>query len=444
VAPHVVIIGGGFGGLSAARALARAKVRVTLVDRENHHLFQPLLYQVATASLAATDISAPIRSILSRQKNTNVLLEEVKGFDLDGRRVLLDDRWLDYDYLIVAAGAETSYFGHDEWQWLAPSLKSLEGALEIRRRVLLAYEIAEREQDLARRRELMNFVVIGGGPTGVELAGALAELSRHVLEGDFRNIDPCSSRVFLVEAGDRLVPTFRAPLPEKAASQLTELGVELRIGARVVGVDARGVTLSTGELLSAATIIWAAGVRPSALGAMLGVPCDRAGRVIVGTDLAICDHPEVFVVGDLACFMQNEKPLPGLSPVAMQEGRAAARAIKDAMRGRPRTPFRYFDKGALATIGRKHAIADLRHVKLWGWIAWVAWVTVHIWFLIGFRNRLVVMINWAWSYVTFKRGARLIVGSRQPAPELAIEHAPSLPSPAPKQIADGERQAARA
>ena len=436
--PHVVVIGGGFGGLAATRALKRAPVRVTLIDRENHHLFQPLLYQIATASLAASDIATPIRSVLSKQSNASVLLANVVGIDLQAKRVLLEHDDLpeiesalqrgqhiegcNYDFLILAAGAESSYFGHDDWERRAPSLKRLDDALEIRKRILFAFEEAERERDAELRRRLLNFVVIGGGPTGVELAGALSELARRVLAHDFRRIDPRSAKVTLIEAGPRILSAFPEELSAKAAAQLNALGVQIVTGARVIGVDDLGVSLRDGGRLISATVIWAAGVRPSPLLDTLGVGRDACGRVLVEPDLSISGHPEVFAIGDVANVKQDGAPLPGLSPVAMQEGRAAARAITRTLANEPRTPFRYFDKGTMATIGRSRAVADVRGLRLSGSLAWMAWVVVHIWYLIGFRNRLVVMMNWAWSYLTFKRGARLITGLRH--------HAPLRPQPA--------------
>jgi NADH dehydrogenase len=409
--PHVVILGGGFGGLSAARRLARAPVRVTLLDRRNHHVFQPLLYQVATAGLAAPDIAAPIRRILWKQRNATVLLAEAVGFDLAARRVRLadDPEGIGYDFLLIATGATHSYFGHDDWAAHAPGLKSLEDALEIRRRFLLAFEAAERERDPERRRAWLTFVVVGAGPTGVELAGTVAEIARHTLACDFRSIDPRTARVVLVEGAPRVLTPYPPPLSEKAARQLAALGVEVRTGVAVTQVDADGVSLG-GERLAARTVLWAAGVAASPLGRGLGVPVDRAGRVRVEPDLSIPSHPEVFVVGDLAALEQDGKPVPGVAPAAMQMGRHAATNIRRALEGRPRLPFRYRDKGSLATIGRRAAVAVFGTVQLSGFVAWAAWLAIHIFFLIGFRNRFVVMLEWGWAYLTYERHARLILG----------------------------------
>ncbi len=412
--PHVVIIGAGFGGLTAARALKRVPVRVTLVDRENHHLFQPLLYQVATAALGSSDVAAPTRSVLAHQANVAVMLGEVTGVDLEAQRVDLADGAIYYDYLVIAAGAETSYFGHEDWRGIAPGLKHLDDALEIRRRVLLAFETAEKEHDPERRRELLNFAVIGGGPTGVELAGALSELARGVLARDFRSIDPTSAQVVLIEAGDRIFSTFAEDLSKKAVAQLEQLGVNVVTGARVAEVDEHGLTLASGERVSAATILWAAGVRPASLAAKVGAERDRGGRIVVQDDLSIPGHSNAFVIGDMAAFVDRGQLLPGVSPVAMQEGRAVARNISATIRGRKRQPFRYLDKGLMATIGRSRAVAQIGSIHLSGWLAWMTWLLVHIWYLIGFRNRIVVMFNWAWSYFTYKRGARVITGLHEP------------------------------
>jgi NADH dehydrogenase len=413
--PHVVIVGGGFGGLSTGLALGRAPVRVTLVDRTNHHLFQPLLYQVATAGLSPADIAAPIRSIFRRQKNAHIVLGEVTAFDLAAREVRLGEQVLTYDYLVVATGAETSYFGHDGWAKHAPGLKDIDDALEIRRRVLIAFEAAERDPDPERRRQLMTFVVVGGGPTGVELAGALAELSRFVLARDFRSIRPDEARVILLEGGPRILSALPEALSAQAAEQLASLGVDVRVEKAVTEIGPEGVRLGD-ELIRSSTVLWAAGVRSTAITRSLGVPLDRAGRVLVEPDLSLPGHPEAFVIGDAAAFTHQPgfegKILPGVSPVAMQEGRAAARSIVRTLQQRPREPFRYVDKGNLATIGRSAAVADFRGLHLTGFIAWMAWLLIHIFFLIGFRNRVIVMFEWMWSYFTYQRGARLITGHR--------------------------------
>jgi len=407
--PRVVILGGGFGGLSAARALRKADAKVTLVDRRNHHLFQPLLYQVATAALNPSDIAVPIRSIVRRQKNTTVLMGEAASVDVAARKVRLSDGELDYDYLVVATGATHSYFGHDDWAPYAAGLKTIEDALEIRRRVLTAYERAERETDPERQREWLTFVIVGGGPTGVELAGALAEISRHALARDFRAIDPTRARILLLEGGPRILPPFPPELSEKAREQLVDLGVEVRTGAQATGIDANGVTIGT-ERLAARTVLWAAGVAASPLAKSLGAPLDRAGRVQVTPELTLPGRTDVFVIGDLATLQQDGKPLPGVAPVAMQAGRHTAVNIVRAIRGEPLVPFRYRDKGSLAVIGRGAGVAAFPKSNWSGTIAWWAWLLVHIFYLIGFRNRVLVLLEWAWAYLTWQRGARLITG----------------------------------
>jgi NADH dehydrogenase len=414
--PRVVIVGGGFAGLYAARALRRAPVDVTVLDRRNHHLFQPLLYQVATAALNPSDIAAPIRRVLRSQRNCRVLLAEAVGVDLERRCVLLADGVLPYDYLLLATGATHAYFGHDEYARFAPGLKSIEDALDIRRRVLLAFERAEREPDPARRDAHLTFVVVGGGPTGVELAGALAEIARHALADEFRAIDPRAARVVLVEGLPRLLSAFPPELSDKAARQLARLGVEVRTGTMVQGIDERGVTVG-GERLEARTVLWAAGVAASPIARSLGVPLDRAGRVRVEPDLTIPGHPEVFVLGDLAILEQDGKPVTGLAAVAVQQGPHAARNVTRAVRGEAHLPFRYVDKGILATIGRAAAVAAFGKVRLSGLTAWLAWLFVHVFLLIGFRNRFVVMFSWAWTYFTYDRGARLITQELREAPE---------------------------
>jgi NADH dehydrogenase len=410
--PHVVIVGAGFGGLTAARALKRAPVRITLVDRTNHHLFQPLLYQVAMAGLSPADIAAPIRAILRRQKNVTVLLAEATGVDFARRVVSLREGELGYDYLLLATGGRTSYFGHDEWEKHAPGLKDLDDAVEIRRRVLLAFEAAEKETDPERRRELLTFVVVGGGPTGVELAGAIAELARFVLARDFRQINPRSAEILLLEGGPRILPSFPPALSESAARQLTDLGVQVRVNAQVTDIAERRVHLGD-EVIQAATVIWGAGVQATSLTQDLGVPLDRAGRILIEPDLTVPGQRQVFAIGDMACFLhQTGQPLPGVSPVAMQMGRCVARNIERALANAPYEQFHYLDKGNMATIGRSAAIADFGKLRLSGLLAWLAWLLVHIFFLIGFRNRFVVLFNWAWSYFTYQRGARLITGRR--------------------------------
>jgi NADH dehydrogenase len=412
----VVIVGGGFGGLYAARALAGGPVRVTLLDRRNHHLFQPLLYQVATAVLNPSDIATPLRSILRRALNITVLLAEVRALDPAGRRVLLDEGEITYDALVLAAGAGNSYLGHDEWEPLAPSLKSLEDALEIRRRVLLAYEDAERERDGAEQRALLTSVVIGGGPTGVELAGALAEISRQTIARDFRLIDPTKARVVLVEAGPRILTAFPEPLSARAAAALARIGVEVRTGAPVTRVTPDAVWLG-GEQIRARTVLWAAGVAASPLARSLGVPLDRAGRVLVEPDLSLPGHREVFAIGDMAASSGPDgRALPGLAPVAIQQGQAVAVNVLRRLAGEPTRPFRYRDKGSMATIGRAAAVAVIGPLRLSGLPAWLAWLFVHIMFLIGFRNRFLVLFQWAWAYLSWQRGARLITNPWKPSP----------------------------
>ncbi|MGH7512262.1 MAG: NAD(P)/FAD-dependent oxidoreductase [Gemmatimonadales bacterium] len=415
--PHVVILGGGFAGLYAAKALRRAPVRVTLVDRRNHHLFQPMLYQVATAGLNPSDIASPIRSILRGSKNTDVLLAEAAGVDVSARQVRFSDGTSEsYDYLIVATGARHSYFGHDAWEPLAPGLKSLEDALEIRRRVLLAFERAEREPDPVRRHELLTFVVVGGGPTGVEMAGAVAEIRRYALRRDFRHIDPAEATVLLLEGGPRLLPAYPSSLSTEAKKELRRLGVEVRTETFVTNIRP-GAVEAAGWVIPTQTVIWAAGNTASPLLKALHAPLDRMGRAIVEPDCSIPGHPEVFVLGDAAAFNhQGGGTLPALCPVAIQMGEYAARAIGNDLAGRPRKPFHYWDKGQLAVIGRGQAVADIWKFHFGGFIAWLAWIFVHIFFLIGFRNRVMVLLEWAWSYLTYSRGARLITGEEQCAP----------------------------
>ncbi|KGM53182.1 pyridine nucleotide-disulfide oxidoreductase [Lysobacter arseniciresistens ZS79] len=423
--PHVVIVGGGFAGLWATRGLARAPVRITLVDRRNHHLFQPLLYQVATAGMSAPDIAAPLRHILRRQANVEVRLGEVTGIDTDARRVrLADGVALDYDILLLASGATHSYFGHDDWAADAPGLKTLEDALAIRRRVLLAFERAEAAATPAERAAWLEFAVVGGGPTGVELAGTLAEIARHTLRREFRRIDPAQARVRLVEAGPRVLASFPDSLSAKAAAQLQRLGVDVVTGKAVAGIDPHGYTLDAGdgrtERVQARTVLWAAGVAASPLGALLGVERDRAGRVPVADDLSLPGRPEVFVAGDLASVRQPDgRPVPGVAPAAKQMGRHVAAAIRARLAGRTAPAFRYRDFGNLATIGRMAAVVDLRGLKLSGLLAWWFWLVAHVFFLIGFRNRLAVLTNWAWAYWTYQRHARVIFGGSDAQKETA-------------------------
>lgn len=411
--PHVVIIGCGFGGLFAARALEGAPLRVTVVDRTNHHLFQPLLYQVATAGLSAPAVAAPIRHILADQDNVTVIYGEARRVDTARRVVVLDDsEQLAYDRLIAATGATNSYFGNDAWAEHAPSLKTLEDAYEIRSRVLLAYEHAEREADTAKRAAWLTFVVIGGGATGVELAGAFAEIARHTLRGEFRRFDPRNARVVLVEGSERVLPGYPPALSERARRQLERIGVTVWLGRLVTGIDAAGVQLGA-DRMAARTVVWAAGVAASPLGASFGVPLDRAGRVVVGEDLAIPEHPEVMVIGDLAALPWHSPAVPGVAPAAKQMGVRAAKNILRSLAGKEPKPFRYKDVGMLATIGRNSAVAVFGRLQLSGYPAWLLWLLAHIYFLIGFRNRLVVLIEWAWAYWTFERTARVVIGDRK-------------------------------
>jgi NADH:ubiquinone reductase (H+-translocating) len=411
--PHVVIVGGGFAGLEAAKALADAPVRVTVVDRRNHHLFQPLLYQVATAVLSPADIAQPIRSVLRGQANVDVILAEATAIDPVAKDVVLEEGRLPYDFLILAAGANHAYFGHDEWEPLAPGLKTLEDALAIRRRILLSFEEAEREPNPERRQALMTFVVVGGGPTGVEMAGAIAEIARLTLASDFRHIDTRDARVILVEAGDRLLATFPERLSRQALADLEHLGVEVKFGVPVTAIAPGQVTVGK-DVIRAETVVWAAGVRASPLGRSLGVELDRAGRVQIERDLSIPGHPDVFVVGDMASLADARgRPLPGVAQVALQQGGWAAANILRRLQGQATRPFRYRDLGNLATIGRNSAVADIRGLRLTGFIAWLTWAGVHILNLIGFRNRILVALQWLWQYLTFQRGARLITGANE-------------------------------
>lgn len=409
---HVLIVGGGFAGLWAARALAGSPVRITLLDRGNHHLFQPLLYQVATAGLSAPDIAAPLRHILRRQRNVTVLMGEAVAVDkIDRRVVLADGQSLTYDHLLLATGATHAYFGHDAWAAHAPGLKTLDDALAIRRRILTAFERAERTSDPAARDAWLTFAVVGGGPTGVELAGTLAEIARHTLRREFRNIDPRNARVLLLEAGPRVLAAFPPSLSAKAAAQLGRLGVEVRTDAAVTRIDADGVQLGDTSIV-AHTVLWAAGVAASPLARTLGVPLDRAGRVPVAPDLSVPGHPQIFVAGDLAATSTDGKPVPGVAPAAKQMGRYVATAIRARLAGKPAPPpFRYLDYGNLATIGRRAAVVDLRGLRFSGFAAWAFWLSAHIFFLIGFRNRLVVLLDWAVAYWTYQRNARIVLGN---------------------------------
>jgi len=433
--PRVVVVGAGFGGLNAAQKLARLPVQITVVDRKNHHTFQPLLYQVATAGLSPGEIAAPIRWILRAHPNIEVLLEEVREFNLNSRSVITNEAVLPYDYLVIAAGASHAYFGHPEWEPLAPGLKTIEDALEIRRRVLLAFELAERQALTGASDFPLNFVVVGAGPTGVELAGTLAEISRHALANEFRAINPARTRILLIEGGPRVLPAYSEDLSRKAEEQLKHLGVEVSTSHMVTRVEPGAVWVGDNRI-PASVILWAAGVAASPLGQKLGVPLDRAGRVIVQPDLSIPGHPEVFVVGDLASLQdEHGKMLPGVAPVAIQQGKWVARTIARDLEHQPRRNFHYHDKGSLATIGRAAGVAQFPGFSLSGYFAWLAWLFVHIFFLIGFRNRLIVMIQWAWSYLTYERGARLITGSNELPGWIEAER------PEDKTVAVGKRSA---
>ncbi len=436
--PHVVIIGGGFGGLAAARGLAKAPVNVTLLDRRNHHLFQPLLYQVATAALNPSDIAYPIRGALAKQKNVRVLLAEVEHIDVPNHKVVIENGELSFDYLIVATGATHSYFGKD-WGQLAPGLKSVEDALEIRRRIFLAYEAAERESDPAAQAEWLTFAVVGAGPTGVELAGALGEIGLHTLAHDFRSIDPTRVKVLLFEGNDRVLGAYPPKLSDAAKRSLETRHVEVRLKTLVTAIDDRGVTVKTDgteERIGARTVLWAAGVQASPLAKSLGVPLDRAGRVEVEPDLSIPGHANIFVVGDLARMLNKDgTQVPGVAQGALQGGAHVAKQIAAGLRnpGTLRKPFAYFDKGNMATIGRASAVVATKRVAIYGLFAWLMWWAVHIFFLVGFRNRVLVMFHWAWSWLTFKRGARLITGVVGPLPAVRTigpDGTVSLPGPA--------------
>jgi NADH dehydrogenase len=436
---RVVIVGGGFAGLNAAKALRRAPVAVTLIDRRNFHLFQPLLYQVATGALSPANIAAPLRSILERQENCLVLLGEVSGFDVERRIVLFDGSQIAYDSLIVAAGARHSYFSHPEWERLAPGLKTVEDATEIRARLLSAFERAERESAIHKRRSLLTFVIVGGGPTGVEMAGAVAEIARHSLQHQFRKIDPSDAQVLLVEAGDRILGSYPPELSRRAEESLQRIGVIVRTKTLVTSIAPEFVKLQMGgatEQLPTQTVIWAAGVEASPLGKLLaaatGAPLDRAGRIAVEPDLSLAGHPEIFVLGDMANFShQTGQPLPGMAQVAIQQGRFVARLIIGGLRGKPRPTFRYRDLGSLATIGRSAAVADFGKLRFSGRLAWFLWLIVHLMNLVGFRNRILVFVQWAWNYISYDRSARLITGELSEdyaARECAEENVVSTPT----------------
>jgi len=417
--PHIVIVGGGFAGLNAARALAHEPVRVTLIDRKNYHLFQPLLYQVATAGLSATDVAVPIRSILHGQANATVLLADVTGIDPSARTVVTDRGPIAYDALVLAPGATHSYFGHEEWAKDAPGLKSVEDALGIRRRILLAFENAEQETDPAARAEWLTFAIVGGGPTGVELAGAIREIAQRTMTGDFRNFDPASTRVVLIDAGPRLLAAYPPDLSQRTKEMLEHRGVEVVTDALVTAIDANGVTAG-GKRIEAGTIFWAAGVKPSPLAKTLGAPLDRAGRVLVEPDLSVAGHPEIFVVGDLAAMKSKGEWVPGVAQGAIQSGKHAARMIVRRLRGKPTEPFHFKDLGIMATIGRKAAVAVVGRRHFWGFPAWFLWLSIHIVWLIGFRNRIVVLLDWLWAYLRYQSSARVIL-TEPPAPAPPLE-----------------------
>jgi NADH:quinone reductase (non-electrogenic) len=413
--PRVIIVGGGFGGLSAARALKKAPVRVTLLDRQNHHLFQPLLYQVATAALSPADIAEPLRHIVRKQPNCEVLLAEVKSIDPAAKKVVTDLGDMEYDYLVISTGARHHYFGKEHWEKFAPGLKSLDDALNLRRRMLLAFELAETTKDDAERKAAMTFVVVGGGPTGVEMAGAIAEIARQTLVRDFRHIDSSQARVILIENSPEVLTVFTDDLSQSAKRQLKRIGVELKLSSMVQDVDETGVKLASGEHIPAKTVVWAAGNKASPLGASLGVPLDRGGRVIVNPDLSIPNHPEVFVIGDLANFPTDGGPLPGLAAVAIQQGPHVAKNIQQLLSGGWTKPFQYWDKGSMATIGRYAAVADLGFMRFSGFLAWLAWLFIHLILLVSFRSKIGVLWSWAYTYIVYGRKARLITG-RDPHP----------------------------
>ncbi len=412
--PRVVVIGGGFGGLQVIKTLKGEEVNVTLIDRSNHHLFQPLLYQVATAGLTPANIARPLREVFKSQENVEVVLSEVRRIDTDARKVITEDLVIDYDFLVLATGARHSYFGHDEWEKFAPGLKNLTDAVEIRKRLLVAFEIAEKAVNQAERDAAMTFVIVGGGPTGVEMAGAICEIARHTMSKDFRRIDSASAKVILIEGAPHILAAYPPDLSAKGRKQLEQIGVEVHENLQVTNVTAEGVEVKGGQFIPARTIIWAAGNAASPLGKTLNVPLDKVGRVVVNEDLTIPGHPEVQVIGDMANFSwQTGKPLPGVSPTAMQMGRHAARSILETLAGGQPMKFHYWDKGTLATIGRNKAVGDLNFIHVSGFIAWIAWATIHIFYLVGYRNRAAVAGEWLWNYITFYRGSRLITGTQE-------------------------------
>ena len=430
--PRVIVVGGGFGGMEAVKGLKGDEVNVTLVDRSNHHLFQPLLYQVATAGLVPSDIARPLREVFNHQQNVEVVLSEVQRIDVEARQVITEDLVLPYDFLIVATGARHSYFGHDDWERFAPGLKNLADAVEIRKRLLVSFEVAEKAIDQSERDAAMTFVIVGGGPTGVEMAGAISEIARHTMTKDFRHIDSTKAKVIVIEGAPHILGSYPPDLAENGKRQLESIGVEVHEGLQVTNVTAEGVEVKGGQFIPARTVIWAAGNAASPLGKTLGAPVDRTGRVTVNEDLTIPGHPEIQVIGDMASFThQTGKPLPGVSPTAMQMGRHAARNILETISGGQPMKFHYWDKGTMATIGRNKAIADLNFVRFGGFFAWIAWATIHLFYLVGFRNRFAVMATWLYNYVTFYKGSRLITGTqdgfdalRHPAPGSQPERVP--------------------
>ena len=430
--PSVVVVGGGFGGMEAVKGLKSDEVDVTLVDRSNHHLFQPLLYQVATAGLVPSDIARPLREIFRHQQNVEVVLSEVQRIDVDARQVITEDLVVPYDFLILATGARHSYFGHDDWERFAPGLKNLADAVEIRKRMLVAFEVAEKALDQSERDAAMTFVIVGGGPTGVEMAGAISEIARHTMTRDFRHINSANAKVILIEGSPHILGAYPTDLSESGKKQLESIGVEVHEGVQVTNVTAEGVEVKGGQFIPARTVVWAAGNAASPLGKTLGAEIDKAGRVVVNEDLTIPNHPEIQVIGDMANFShQTGKPLPGVSPTAMQEGRHAARNILETLSGGQPMKFHYWDKGTMATIGRNKAVADLNFVRFGGFLAWISWACIHLFYLVGFRNRFAVMASWLYNYVTFYKGSRLITGTRDgmdalrhPAPGSQPENSP--------------------